>query len=198
MKKLNVVVLVSGSGSNLQAIIDATKNGFFENVEITGVISSNPQAFALERAKREDIPTSIVSSYEYNDYKDRMAALKKVLDGMHPDLIVLAGYLSFLSDEIVEAYRGQIINIHASLLPKYGGKGYYGIRIQEALLAAGDKEAGATVHFVEEEVDRGKIILQEKIDVEPSDTAATLKAKVLKVEHRILPEAIRIFEKARY
>ncbi len=198
MNELNIVVLVSGGGSNLQAIIDAIKDGTLKNVKITNVISSTQDAYALQRAQENDIPTNIFSSREYKDIRDRMKALKSHLDGEHPDLIVLAGYLSILPKEIVEQYRGQIINIHPALLPKYGGKDHYGIKVHQRVIEAGEKESGATVHYVDEGVDTGKILVQERVPVLPDDTPETLAARVLEVEHKILPKAIGMIEQGRY
>ena len=150
MNKLKVVVMVSGGGTDLQSIIDAIADGTLNNVEITNVISSKADAYALTRAANAGIPTTIFSTAEYNDIRDRMKALMAHLDGEHPDLIVLAGYLSILPQEVIEKYRNQIINIHPSLLPKFGGKDCYGIKVHEQVIAAGETESGATVHYVDE------------------------------------------------
>ena len=198
METFRISVLVSGNGSNLQCIIDAVEDGRIANSKIVGVISSSENAYALERARQHEIPAAAVTKYEYADMRDRMDAILKILDGEHPDLIVLAGYLSILPAKVVEKYRGKIINIHPALLPKFGGKDFYGIHVHEAVLAAGEKESGATVHYVDEGVDTGKIILQEKVPVLPGDDPQTLRERVLEVEHKILPEAIAMIEKARH
>ena len=198
MNKLKVVVMVSGGGTDLQSIIDAIADGTLNNVEITNVISSKADAYALTRAANAGIPTTIFSKAEYNDIRDRMKALMAHLDGEHPDLIVLAGYLSILPQEVIEKYRNQIINIHPSLLPKFGGKDCYGIKVHEQVIAAGETESGATVHYVDEGIDTGKILVQEKVPVLPDDTPETLQARVLEVEHKILPKAIAMIEKGRY
>ena len=198
METFRISVLVSGNGSNLQCIIDAVEDGRIANSKIVGVISSSENAYALERARQHEIPAAAVTKYEYADMRDRMDAILKILDGEHPDLIVLAGYLSILPAKVVEKYRGKIINIHPALLPKFGGKDFYGIHVHEAVLAAGEKESGATVHYVDEGVDTGKIILQEKVPVLPGDDPQTLRERVLEIEHKILPEAIAMIEKARH
>ena len=198
METFRISVLVSGNGSNLQCIIDAVEDGRIANSKIVGVISSSENAYALERARQHEIPAAAVTKYEYADMRDRMDAILKILDGEHPDLIVLAGYLSILPAKVVEKYRGKIINIHPALLPKFGGKDFYGIHVHEAVLAAGEKESGATVHYVDEGVDTGQIILQEKVPVLPGDDPQTLRERVLEIEHKILPEAIAMIEKERH
>lgn len=198
METFRISVLVSGNGSNLQAIIDAVEDGRIENSKIVGVISSSENAYALERARQHEIPCTAITKHEYADFRDRMDAILKVLEGEHPDLIVLAGYLSILPPKVVQKYSGRIINIHPALLPKFGGKDFYGIRVHEAVLAAGEKESGATVHYVDEGIDTGKIIIQEKVPVMPGDDPQILRERVLEVEHKILPEAIAMIEKARH
>lgn len=198
METFRISVLVSGNGSNLQCIIDAVEDGRIPNSKIVGVISSSENAYALERARQHEIPATAITKHEYADIRDRMDAILQVLDGEHPDLIVLAGYLSILPAKVVEKYRGKIINIHPALLPKFGGKDFYGIHVHEAVLAAGETESGATVHYVDEGVDTGKIILQEKVPVLPGDEPQVLRERVLEVEHKILPEAIAMIEKARH
>ncbi len=198
METFRISVLVSGNGSNLQCIIDAVEDGRIPNSKIVGVISSSENAYALERARQHEIPATAITKHEYADIRDRMDAILQVLDGEHPDLIVLAGYLSILPAKVVEKYRGKIINIHPALLPKFGGKDFYGIHVHEAVLEAGETESGATVHYVDEGVDTGKIILQEKVPVLPGDEPQVLRERVLEVEHKILPEAIAMIEKARH
>lgn len=198
MRKLKVSVLVSGGGTDLQSIIDAVEDGSLENVEIVQVISSNANAYALERAKQHDIPAIPITKYEYADFRDRMDVILETLEGASTDLVVLAGYLSILSEKVVQKYKGRIINIHPSLLPLHGGKDCYGIKVHEQVIAAGEKESGATVHYVDEGIDTGKILIQEKVPVLDGDTAETLQKRVLDVEHRILPKAIGIIEKGRH
>lgn len=182
-KKTKVAVLVSGGGTNLQAIIDKTQNGELPQVELVKVISSKEGAFALERAAKAGIPTAVA--------KEQAGVLNE-LKACGTELIVLAGYMKVLSEDIIKEYRNRIINIHPSLIPKYCGKGFYGIRVHNAVIAGGETESGATVHYVDEGVDTGEIILQRKVPVEPGDTPEELAARVLKVEHVILAEGLKI------
>ncbi|MEA4921859.1 MAG: phosphoribosylglycinamide formyltransferase [Eubacteriaceae bacterium] len=198
MEKLRVSVLVSGSGTNLQAIIDAVENGSLPNVKICQVISSSADAYALERARNHEIPALAVTKSEFNDLRDRMDAILTHLEGEHTDLVVLAGYLSILPPKVIEEYKGRIINIHPALLPKHGGKECYGLKVHRQVIADGEKESGATVHFVDEGIDTGDIILQEKVPVKPGDTPEVLRDRVLEVEHVILPKAIGMIEKGRH
>ena len=187
-----IVVLASGGGSNLQSLIDAAENGAI-NARIAAVISDRRGAFALERAKSAGIP-----SYEHDRFdKARFAvrddfdrAVADSIDAHAPDLIVLAGYLSILPRETVTRYR--VINIHPSLLPKFGGMGFYGRKVHEAVIAAGETESGATVHYVDEGVDTGGIIAQERVPVMPGDTAETLAARVLETEHNLIVTAVKM------
>lgn len=181
--KTKVAVLVSGGGTNLQAIIDKVQSGELPQVELVKVISSKEGAFALERAAKAGIPTSVA--------KEQADVLNE-LKACGTELIVLAGYMKVLSEEIIKEYRNRIINIHPSLIPKYCGKGFYGIRVHNAVIAGGETESGATVHYVDEGVDTGEIILQRKVPVEPGDTPEDLAARVLKVEHVILAEGLKI------
>jgi len=196
-QKKRIVVLVSGGGSNLQAIIDRVWDGAIPNAEIACVISSKPDAYALTRAEQAGIKGVVVSAADYPNQEDRTKALLDALRAAQPDLIVLAGYMRVLEPAVIEQYAGRIINIHPSLIPKYCGKGFYGERVHQAVLAGGETVSGATVHFVDEGIDTGDIILQRQVPVEEGDDAASLAARVLTVEHQILPEAIRIiFEKS--
>jgi len=197
MDKMKIVVLVSGNGTDLQSVIDAVESGYIENSEIVLVISSKADAYALTRAAIHGIETKIFAKEDYDDIRDRMDAIYEALDMESPDLIVLAGYLSILPPALIKKYEGRIINIHPALLPKYGGKDAYGMNVHRAVIAAGEKESGATVHYVDEGIDTGKIILQEKVPVLPDDTPEKLRDRILEVEHRILPEAIRQIEKGR-
>ncbi|MEG0157035.1 MAG: formyltransferase family protein, partial [Anaerovoracaceae bacterium] len=144
MEKLRVSVLVSGNGSNLQAIIDEVNSGKLENVKIVQVISSKEDAYALERARENDIPALAVTKHEYDDLRDRMDAITKHLDGEHTDLVVLAGYLSIIPEKVIKKYEGRIINIHPALLPKHGGKECYGMKVHRKVIEAGETESGAT------------------------------------------------------
>ena len=182
-KKTKVAVLVSGGGTNLQAIIDKVASRELPQVELVRVISSKEGAFALERAAKAGVPTAVA--------KEQADVLNE-LKASGAELIVLAGYMKVLSEEIIKEYRNRIINIHPSLIPKYCGKGFYGIRVHNAVIAGGEKESGATVHYVDEGVDTGEIILQRTVPVEEGDTPEDLAARVLKVEHVILAEGLKI------
>ena len=183
MEKTRVAVLVSGGGTNLQAIIDKVADGSLPQVELVKVIASKESAYALERAAKAGIETAVA--------KEQPQVLEE-LEGSGAEIIVLAGYMKVLSPEIIKKYRNRIINIHPSLIPKYCGKGFYGIRVPNAVIAAGEKESGATVHYVDEGVDTGEIILQEKVPVLEGDTPEDLAARVLKTEHVILAEGLKI------
>lgn len=190
MSGLRIAVLVSGGGTNLQSIIDAVENKILQS-EIVCVISNKETAYGLERARRHNIPAYHLDPK--SGYYDE--ALLELLQSKEIDLVVLAGYLKILDESLVENYRGRIINIHPSLLPKFGGMGYYGIRVHEAVLAAGEKESGATVHYVDIGVDTGEIILQRSLEVLAEDTPETLQKRILaEIEHKILVEAIKDLE----
>lgn len=187
---INIAVLVSGGGSNMQAIIDGILSGKIQRAKVSLVISSKTSAFAIERAENAGIPVKILSNKILVDEKERAQKLLELLDEANTDLIVLAGYMKVIPAEVVAEYRNRIINIHPSLIPKHCGKGYYGIRVHESVLAAGDSESGATVHFVDEGVDTGRIIIQEKVPVLEGDDADVLAARVLEVEHKIIVKAV--------
>ena len=187
----NISVLVSGGGTNLQAVIDNVENGFIENAKIVQVIASKEDAYALTRAKNHNIKGVYIGKKNYPVMSERTDAIIRALDEEKTDLVILAGYMSVLEPKLIEAYRNKIINIHPSLIPKYCGKGFYGHFVHEAVIAGGETESGATVHFVDEGVDTGKILIQEKVPVLPDDTPDTLSARVLEVEHRILPLAAK-------
>lgn len=189
---VRISVLVSGGGSNLQALIDAQEAGNLANAQIVQVISSSHKAYGIERAKNHNIPAKVISKQEYADLDERMHAVLEALNEAETDLVVLAGYLSILSSEVIKAYEGRIINIHPSLLPKFGGKDCYGIKVHEKVIEAKETESGPTVHFVDEGIDTGKIILQRKVEVKPEDTPEDLQKRVLVQEHIILPEAVRM------
>ncbi len=184
--------MVSGNGTDLQSIIDAIKDGSLK-ARINLVLSNNPNAFALTRARRENIPTVIHSSSDYKDKETFRRKFLEIIIARDINLLVLAGYIKKLPNNIIEHFKGRIINIHPALLPKYGGKGYYGIRVHQAVIESGDETTGVTVHFVNEKYDNGAIIYQETVPVHPNDTPETLAERVLEVEHRVLPQAISLF-----
>ena len=188
---LNVVVLVSGGGTNLQAIIDAIESGTITNTKITGVISNNKKAYALERARNHGIENLCISPKVYETRAVFNEKFMEAVDGMNPDLIVLAGFLVVIPPKMIEKYRNRIINIHPSLIPSFCGTGYYGLKVHEAALKRGVKVAGATVHFVDEGTDTGPIILQQAVEVQSTDTPEVLQRRVMEqAEWKILPKAI--------
>ena len=188
---LNVVVLVSGGGTNLQAIIDAVENGTITNTKIAGVISNNKNAYALERAEKHGIPNCCISPKDYVNRATFNQKFLEKMDELNPDLIVLAGFLVVIPPEMIAKYRNRIINIHPSLIPSFCGTGYYGLKVHEAALARGVKVVGATVHFVDEGTDTGPIILQKAVEVEEGDTPEVLQRRVMEqAEWKILPKAI--------
>lgn len=188
---LKVVVCVSGGGTNLQAVMDAMAEGEITNAKITGVISNNQNAFALERAKKAEIPAFCISPKDYEDRAAFHEALLKKVDELAPDLIVLAGYLVTIPEEMIEAYQNRIINIHPSLIPAFCGVGYYGLKVHEGALARGVKISGATVHFVDAGTDTGPIIFQKAVEVKPGDMPKTLQQRIMEeAEWKILPKAI--------
>lgn len=188
-RKYRVAVLISGGGTNLQALIDAITQGEIPNAEIVVVISSNPEAKGLERAKEAGIPVQVPKGL--CDHREYSENLMHLLLEAKPDLVVLAGYLKILNKEVVNAFLGKIINIHPSLLPKYGGKGCYGLKVHEKVLESGDTVTGATIHYVTEGVDQGEIILQNHVEVEKTDTPESLASRVLAVEHRLMVEGVK-------
>ena len=186
---LKVVVLVSGGGTNLQAIIDAVSDGTITNTEIVGVISNNKNAYALERAKNAGIESVCVSPKDFASRAEFNQELLNVVDGFGADLLVLAGFLVVIPEIMIEKYRNRIINIHPSLIPAFCGTGFYGLKVHEAALEKGVKVVGATVHFVDEGTDTGAIILQTA--VEEGDTPEVLQRRVMEqAEWQILPHAI--------
>ena len=188
---LKVVVLVSGGGTNLQAIIDAVNAGTITNTEIVGVISNNKNAYALERAKKAGIASVCVSPKDFSSRAGFNQELLKVVDGFGADLLVLAGFLVVIPEIMIEKYRNRIINIHPSLIPAYCGTGFYGLKVHEAALEKGVKVVGATVHFVDEGTDTGAIILQKAVEVLEGDTPEVLQRRVMEqAEWKILPHAI--------
>lgn len=195
---LDVVVLVSGGGTNLQAIIDAVEAGTITNTRITGVISNNKNAYALERAEKHGIPNRCISPKDFADRAEFNEYFLKALDEWNPDLIVLAGFLVVIPPEMIAKYRNRIINIHPSLIPSFCGTGYYGLKVHEAALERGVKVVGATVHFVDEGTDTGPIILQKAVEVEQGDTPKELQLRVMEqAEWKILPQAIDLIANGR-
>ncbi len=190
---LRIAVLVSGGGTNLQAIIDGMKLGKITNTEIEVVISNKEQAYALVRAKEHGIKTAVVSPKEYPNREEFDRALVKTIDSYQVNLIVLAGYLVILPKILIEKYPNRIVNIHPSLIPSFCGPGFYGLHVHEAVLERGNKITGATVHFVDEGTDTGPIILQKAVRVYEQDTPETLQKRVMEeAEWIILPEAINL------
>ena len=195
---LRIAVFVSGGGTNLQNIIDGVKSGELAEVEIVRVISSKAGIGAERRALENGIPYSLFTRSSYTDSKAMNDAILRQLRQDKVDLIVLAGFLQKLSPELVRSYPERIINIHPALLPRHGGQGMYGIRPHEAVLAAGEKVTGATVHIVDEEYDRGRILLQQEVRVLPQDDARTLQQRVMEeAEKTILPRVIKDFARAK-
>lgn len=190
---LKVVVLVSGGGTNLQAIIDAVESNTITNTEIIGVISNNRNAYALERAKNHGIPRMCISPKDYETREAFNDAFLCALNELNPDLIVLAGFLVVIPAKMIRQYENRIINIHPSLIPAFCGTGYYGLKVHEAALKRGVKVVGATVHFVDKGTDTGPIILQKAVNVEQGDTPEVLQRRVMEqAEWKILPEAINL------
>lgn len=188
---MTIVVLVSGGGTNLQAIIDRIADGTVRNTEITGVISNNYTAYALERARIAGIETRVVSPKDYPDREAFNRRLYEEVLAFAPDLIVTCGFLVRVPDEIIAAYAGRIINIHPSLIPSFCGVGYYGLKVHEAAIARGVKITGATVHYVDGGMDTGPIILQKAVEVRYGDTPESLQRRVMEeAEWIILPQAI--------
>jgi phosphoribosylglycinamide formyltransferase len=191
MKK--AAVLVSGGGTNLQAIIDAKASGLIRNAEISLVISNNPSAYALTRAKNAGIKASCISPSEFDSREAFNKTLTDALIEAEIDLVVLAGFLVIIPYEMVEKFRNRIINVHPSLIPSFCGTGCYGLKVHEKALSRGVKITGATVHFVDEGTDTGPIILQKAVEVKDGDTAETLQKRVMEeAEWKILPEAIEL------
>lgn len=190
----NIVVLVSGGGTNLQALIDAEKSEIIKNGKITCVISSNPNAYALERAKNNSIETAVIRKKDYHSFDGYDKALAELLLEKKADLVVLAGFMTVLGEKVISAFSNRIINIHPALIPSFCGKGYYGLYVHEAVLARGVKVTGATAHFVNEICDGGPIIMQKAVEVKNGDTPEILQRRVMEqAEWRILPEAVSLF-----
>ena len=188
---LRVLVMVSGGGTNLQAIIDAVHDGTITNTELVGVISNNKGAYALERAKNAGIDSAVVSPKDYDDREHFNDALLEKVNSFKPDLIVLAGFLVRIPEQMVAKFSNRIVNIHPSLIPSFCGVGYYGLKVHEKALERGVKVTGATVHFVNEGMDEGPIIAQKAVAVEDDDTPELLQRRVMEqAEWKLLPQAI--------
>ena len=190
----NIVVLVSGGGTNLQALIDAEKSGIIKGGKITCVISSKPGAYALERAANNDIPTKVIPRRDYADSVSYSRAILDALNEEKADLVVLAGFMTILDECVTSAYPYKIINVHPALIPSFCGEGFYGLKVHEAALEYGVKVSGATIHFVNEKADAGAIILQGTVDVLRDDTPEVLQKRIMEnVEWKLLPKAVSLF-----
>ncbi len=190
----NIVVLVSGGGTNLQALIDAQNSGEIKNGEISCVISSNPNAYALTRAQNNNISTEVIRRKDFAEFDEYDNALTNLLKSKNADVVVLAGFMTILGSKVISAYRNKIINIHPSLIPSFCGEGYYGLKVHEAALEKGVKVTGATAHFVNEVCDGGPIIIQKAVEIQNGDTPEILQKRVMEqAEWKILPKAVSLF-----
>ena len=189
-----IAVLVSGGGTNLQALIDAEKRGELGNGKISLVISSKPDVYALERAKRNGIETLVLARKAYDSISEYSKALADALEAAGADLVVLAGFLTIIDEQVYERFPNKILNVHPALIPSFCGKGFYGLHVHEAALAKGVKLSGATVHIVTPECDAGPIVLQKAVEVKQDDTPEMLQKRIMEeAEWKILPEAVRLF-----
>ena len=194
MSKKNIVVLVSGGGTNLQALIDAGKRGELGNGEITCVISSKEGAYALTRAEENNIKTRVLLRKDFSDIASYSKAMCDALLEEKADLIVYAGFMTILDENVCDAFPNKMINVHPALIPSFCGKGFYGLHVHEEALKKGVKVSGATVHFVTAECDAGPIILQKAVEVMDDDTPETLQKRIMQeAEWKILPQAVRLF-----
>ena len=190
----NIVVLVSGGGTNLQALIDAQDRGEIKNGRIVCVISSNPNAYALERAKNNGIDTEVIRRKDYAEFDEYDKALTELLQSKKADAVVLAGFMTILGTRVIKSFENRIINIHPSLIPSFCGEGYYGLRVHEEALKKGVKVTGATAHFVNEVCDGGPIIIQKAVEVQNGDTPEILQRRVMEqAEWNILPKSVSLF-----
>lgn len=193
-KMKNIIVLVSGGGTNLQALIDSQQSGGIKGGRISCVISSKEGAYALERAKKADIPTVVIPRKDYKDSKTYSEAILAELNRQNADLVVLAGFMTILDECVTKAYPYKIINVHPALIPSFCGEGFYGLKVHEKALEYGVKVSGATVHFVNEQADAGAIILQHPVAVKNDDTPETLQRRIMEnAEWKILPKAVSLF-----
>jgi phosphoribosylglycinamide formyltransferase-1 len=195
---LKVGVLVSGGGTNLQAIIDKIESGYINNATIVTVVSSNPNAYAIERAKKNNIPYSVITK---NDFESRELFDEALIDhfkSLEVDLIVLAGFMLVLGKRFIQVYHNRIINVHPALIPSFCGMGFYGLKVHEAVLKHGVKVTGATVHFVDEGTDTGPILLQKAVYINEDDTPQTLQKRVMEeAEWAIFPEAVKLISEGK-
>ena len=190
----NIVVLVSGGGTNLQALIDAQNRGEIKNGKITCVISSNPNAYALTRAQNNKISTEVIRRKDFVEFDEYDNALTELLKSKNADVVVLAGFMTILGSKVISAFENKIINIHPSLIPSFCGEGFYGLRVHEQALARGVKVTGATAHFVNEVCDGGPIIIQKAVEIKNGDTPEVLQKRVMEqAEWKILPKAVSLF-----
>lgn len=195
---LKIAVLVSGGGTNLQAVIDSIEQGRITNAAIEVVISSKKDVYALERARKHGFKTSVISPAAYSSREGFNQALLSEINSLEVDLIVLAGYLVIIPELLIKSYRNKIINVHPSLIPAFSGTGYYGLKVHEAVLKRGVKLTGATVHFVDEGTDTGPVILQKAVEVREDDTPEVLQRRVMEeAEWHILPKAIKLIAENR-
>lgn len=191
---VRIAVLVSGGGTNLQALIDAQGRGGIPDGQIAAVISSSPDAFALERAKKAGIPGYVINRKDFASNQAMTVALTQQLKELDIGLVVLAGFMYILTPELIDAYPNAILNVHPALIPSFCGEGFYGLHVHEAALAYGVKVTGATVHFVSEDCDGGPIVLQQAVPIEEGDTAEVLQRRVMEqAEWKILPRAVALF-----
>ncbi|MBR5452360.1 MAG: phosphoribosylglycinamide formyltransferase [Clostridia bacterium] len=190
----NIAVLVSGGGTNLGALIEAQKNGMFGDSKISLVISSKPDVYALERAKNNNIPSLVLARKDYDSIAAYSKALADTLENAKTDLVVLAGFLTIIDEQVYERFPNRILNVHPALIPSFCGKGFYGLYVHEAALSKGVKVSGATVHIVTPECDAGPIVLQKAVEVKQDDTPETLQLRIMQeAEWVILPEAVKLF-----
>ena len=190
----NIAVLVSGGGTNLQALIDAQNDGTIKSGKITCVISSNPDAYALERARNNNIDTAVIRRKDFETFLEYDLALTELLKSKGADLVVLAGFMTILGHQVISEFENRMINIHPALIPSFCGEGYYGLNVHRAVLKKGVKLSGATTHFVTEECDAGPIIMQRAVEVKNDDTPETLQRRIMEnVEWKILPLSVELF-----
>lgn len=190
----NIAVLVSGGGTNLQALIDAQNEGIIKSGKITCVISSNPDAYALERARNNNIETAVLRRKDFETFLEYDLALTEILKSKGADLVVLAGFMTILGHQVISEFENRMINIHPALIPSFCGEGFYGLKVHKAALEKGVKLSGATTHFVTEECDAGPIIMQRAVEVHNDDTPETLQRRIMEnVEWKILPISVELF-----
>lgn len=192
-RKVVVAVLVSGGGTNLQAILDAEKRGELPHARVGIVVSSRPDAYALKRAEEAGVPTAVAERKKCVSQEEFEGEIEGAIESVGAEVIVLAGFMSILSEEFTSRYPERIINVHPSLIPKFCGKGFYGLKVHEAVLAAGEKVTGATVHYVNEIPDGGRIIFQKEVAVREDDTPETLQRRIMEeAEWKLLPRAVEL------